>query len=230
MFESYIMAFWPHPDDIDYGCGAVLSLMWNKGKKNIWIDLTPGQLSSRGTCETRAEEAQDAAKVLRLAHRFNLNMNDLEIKDDEMHRMQIATLIRKYKPEIVMLPNFKDRHPDHEETAKLIKSSIFVAWLSKINFQWLAPHRPRLVLEYMIWDDFEPDIVIGVDKNIYDQKRDAINCFCSQKDTNSWAKHYFDGRAMKLGWKIGKEFWEWFRTLNGNIWTDSFDNIYSRLY
>lgn len=229
-FDSYIMAFGPHPDDIDYWCWWTLAIFGNQWKRNIWVDLTPSQLSTRWDCEWRCLEAQDSAKVLWLSHRFNLGMEDLKIKDDEFHRMQIATMIRKYKPEIIMLPNFKDRHPDHEETAKLVKNSIFVAWLSKINFQWLETHKPRLVLEYMIWDDFDPDLVIWIDESIYIQKRNAIDCFVSQKETNAWAKHYFDGRAMKLWWSIGKQYWEWFRVLNGSVGITNFDSISSKFY
>lgn len=224
----YIMAFGPHPDDIDYGCGWLLSLSASQGKNNIWIDLTPSQLSSRWDCEWRCLEAQNAAKILWLQHRFNLWMEDLKIQDDENHRMQIATMIRKYKPEIILLPNFVDRHPDHEATAKLIKNSIFTAWLSKIDYQWLAPHRPRLVLEYMIWDDFDPDLIIWLDRDIYDVKRQAIHCYKSQAETNERAKHYFDGRAMKLWRQIGKQFWEWYRIVGGAVWTNNLDNIYSR--
>lgn len=230
MYWSYIMAFGPHPDDADYWCGASLCSSSADGKHNIVVDLTPSQLSSRWDCEWRCMEAQESAKVMWLKHRFNLGMEDLKIKDDEFHRMQIAIMIRKYKPEIIMLPNFVDRHPDHEETAKLIKNSIFVSWLSSVDYQWLQQHRPRLVMEYMIWDDFEPDLVIWFGEDIYMQKMKAINCFASQRDTNAWAKNYFASRSMKLWRKVGRQYWEWFRVISWFIGVDSLYNIYTKPY
>lgn len=117
------------------GCGGTLYKTALQGKYNVIIDLTPSQLSTRGTPETRQQEAQEAARILQAYHRENLGLEDLQLQDDDMHRQIIAYQIRKWKPEIIMFPNSVDRHPDHESTAKLIKSSIFVAGLAKYDIQ-----------------------------------------------------------------------------------------------
>ncbi len=224
----HILAFWPHPDDIDMGCGGTLYKTSLQGKHNIAIDLTPSQFSTRWDPELRQQEAQQAWKVLQLFHRENLLMNDLDIQDDKRHRDIIVHQIRKRKPEIIMLPNFSDRHPDHELGAQLIKSSIFIAGIEKYKIDWLQPHRPRLVLEYMIWDDFQPDLIIWLSQEEFDMKLKAFHAFESQIQTNQRADHYIKGRSMKLWWSIWKAHGEGFRLHQSTIWVDSFDTIYTR--
>ena len=227
---TYILAFWPHPDDIDLGAGGTLYKTAQQGRSNIIIDLTPSQLSSNWNPKLRMQEAQVSAKILWVPQRLNLELEDLAIQDDTHHRQIIAYQIRKRKPEIVMLPNFSDRHPDHEASAKLIKSSIFIAWLAKIDISWLQPHRPRLALEYMIRDDFKPDLIIWLSQEEYAMKMKAYEQFHSQQETNQRADNYILGRSMKLGWEIGKTYGEWFRIVNGTIWLDNFDSVTTRAF
>lgn len=227
---TYILAFWPHPDDVDLGAGGTLFKTAQQGRSNVIIDLTPSQLSTRGRPEQRIIEAQNSAKALGIKHRENLMLEDLHIQDDEYHRLIIAENIRKRKPEIIMLPNFNDRHPDHEATAKLIESSIFVAGLEKVSIDWLAPHRPRIVLEYMIRDDFKPDLIIWLSQEEFHIKMKAYHEFKSQLATNQWADNYLLGRSMKLGREIGKPHGEWFRIINGILGLDNFDSISTRAF
>lgn len=224
----HILAFWPHPDDVDMGCGGTLYKTALQDKHNVIIDLTPSQLSTRGTPELRQQEAQQAAKILQVYHRENLGLEDLQLQDNDIHRQIIAYHIRKWKPEIVMFPNTTDRHPDHEATAQLIKSSIFVAGLAKYDIQWLAPHRPRMSLEYMIWDNFEPDLIIWLSEQEFDIKLQAFYAFQSQVATNQWADQYIKGKSMQLGRSIGKAHGEGFRLHQSKVGIDSFDQIYTR--
>lgn len=228
--QIYILAFWPHPDDVDMGCGGTLYKTAQQGKHNVIVDLTCSQMSTRWTPKQRLQEAQNAAEKLWIHKRINLGLTDLEIKDDNEHRQIIIKLIRTYRPEIILFPNFNDRHPDHEATAQLIKNSIFMSGLEKFGTAWLEPYRPRLAMEYMIWDDFEPSLIIGLEQQEFDAKLNAINEFQSQIATNQRADNYLLGKSIKLGRSVGTPHAEGFRLYQGWLWIDSFDTVYTRAF
>lgn len=228
-FETYIMAFGPHPDDVDVWCGGTLyktALQW---KQNIIIDLTPSQMSTKWNPTLRQQEAWLAAEVLGVK-RQNLLLDDLTICDDDSYRKIIAQTIRQYKPEIIMIPNFIDRHPDHEWAAQLVKNAIFVSWLSKYIIDDLEAFRPRLVLEYMLWDNFKPDLIVWLSQSQYDKKLEALNCFQSQIDTNKRADNYMQWRSLTLWWEVWSDHGEWFRLYQSHIWVDNFDHIHTRAF
>ena len=126
-FKTYIMAIGPHPDDVEIGIGGTLYKTATQGKQNVIIDLTPSQMSTHGNIDTRQAEANKAAQILGVQTRINLLLEDGHIMDTPETRKIIATQIRKYKPEIVVMPRSRDRHPDHEIAAQVIKNAVFYA-------------------------------------------------------------------------------------------------------
>ena len=161
-----ILAIAAHPDDIEMCCGATIAKETASGKKVGVIDLTRGDLGTRGTAETRDEEAKNAAKILNLTVRENLKFRDGFFKNDETHQLEVIKKIRKYKPEIVITNAVSDRHPDHGKGSKLVSDSCFLSGLRKIKTaidglpqqEW----RPKLVLHTIQWNIQEPDVVVDV--------------------------------------------------------------------
>jgi len=127
-----ILAFGTHPDDVELFCGGTILCHVALGKKVGIVDLTKGELSSRGSPEIRAKEARQAAKLLGLQVRENLGFADGFFKNDEEHQLAVITAIRKYQPEIVLAPAIKDRHPDHPRAAQLVADGCFLSGLPKI--------------------------------------------------------------------------------------------------
>lgn len=161
-----ILAIAAHPDDIEMCCGATIAKETSRGKKVGIVDLTRGDLGTRGTAETRDEEAKNAATVLNLTVRENLKFRDGFFINDEKHQLEVIKMIRKYKPEIVITNAVTDRHPDHGKGSKLVSDSCFLSGLRKIETSidgipqeaW----RPKQVLHTIQWNIEEPDIVIDV--------------------------------------------------------------------
>ncbi len=225
----YILAFGPHPDDVDMGCGWTLYKTSKQGKSNVIIDLSDSCMSTRGNPTLRQQEAQQAGEALGVTKRENLCLEDFTLRDTDEYRKIIVRKIREYRPEIIMLPNFKDRHPDHEGTALLIKNAIFASGLVKYE-TGQEPYRPRLALEYMIWDQFDPSLIIGLSNEEYNQKILAFQSFNSQNATNAWADGYIRGRSQTLGRKIGFSHGEGFRLVESEIGMENFDSILTRSF
>lgn len=161
-----ILAIAAHPDDIEMCCGATIAKETSRGKKVGIIDLTRGDLGTRGTAETRDEEAKNAAEILNLTVRENLKFRDGFFKNDEEHQLEIIKMIRKYQPEIIITNAETDRHPDHGRGSKLVSDACFLSGLRKIETSidgviqedW----RPKQVLHTIQWNIKEPDIVVDV--------------------------------------------------------------------
>lgn len=172
-----------HPDDVELGAAGTILKHKKAGKKVGIIDLTRGELGTRGTAETRATEAAAAAKILDLDVRDNLAIRDGFFKNDEEHQLKVIAAIRKYQPEIVITNAYYDRHPDHGRACDLVTDSCFLAGLPKIETlnggQNQKPWRPRLLL-HLIQDTYiKPDIVIDISEFI-DQKLEAIRAYKTQ--------------------------------------------------
>ena len=131
-----VLAIGAHPDDVEFGCGGTLLKLISEGKKVVIIDLTQGELGTRGTAETRANEAANAAELLGLTARENLKMDDGFLNNGREYQIRIVEMIRKYKPEIVFCNAWDDRHPDHAKGAKLASDACFLAGLRKINTEY----------------------------------------------------------------------------------------------
>jgi len=178
-----ILVFAVHPDDAELGCSGTLLKHKAAGKKVGVIDLTRGELGSRGSAETRDVEAKDAAVILGLDIRENLAMRDGFFKNDEEHLLQVIRKIRQYQPEIVIGNALTDRHPDHGRASKLINDAVFLSGLVKIRTemdgvsqqQW----RPDLLLHFIQDTYIKPDILIDVTE-FWDKKMESIHAYKTQ--------------------------------------------------
>jgi bacillithiol biosynthesis deacetylase BshB1 len=183
-----LLAFGVHPDDIELSCAGTLLVEKNKGKKTGIIDLTRGELGTRGTAETREEEAENSAKILGVDVRENLDMADAFFKNDEENQRKIITVLRKYQPEIVLCNAPDDRHPDHGRSAKLVADACFLSGLRKIetfdgqNKQEVW--KPSYVFNYIQDQYFTPSFVIDI-SDVIEIKVKAIKAFKTQFFTGS---------------------------------------------
>lgn len=184
-----ILAIGVHPDDVELGCAGTLLKEIQRGKKAGIIDLTQGELGTRGTAETRYAEATAAAKILGVSVRENLKMRDGFFKNDEAHQLQLIQTIRKYQPDIILGNVLTDRHPDHGRAGNLINDACFLSGLAKIetvdelgNVQdkW----RPRYFLQYMQDWYHEPDLLIDV-SDVVETKMKSIDAYTTQFHTSS---------------------------------------------
>lgn len=221
-----ILAIGAHPDDVELGCGGTVAKLISEGKTVAIVDLTQGELGTRGTNFTRAEEAANSAKILGISARENLKMKDGFLTNSEEHQMQIVKIIRKYQPEIVLANAIDDRHPDHAKAAKLVSDACFLSGLVKIETvsegENQKPWRPKQIFHYIQWKHIAPDFVIDI-SNFMEKKIEACLAFKTQfYDPNSTepmtpisTKDFLESltyRAQDLGRLSGVEFAEGFTT------------------
>ncbi|MBS1512296.1 MAG: bacillithiol biosynthesis deacetylase BshB1 [Bacteroidetes bacterium] len=178
-----LLAFGVHPDDVELSCAGVLLVEKKNGKKTGIVDLTRGELGTRGTAETRKTEAAAAAKILEVDVRGNLGMADGFFQNDEIHQKQIITVLRKYQPEIILCNAPSDRHPDHGRSAKLVSDAAFLSGLKKIetfdNGNVQEAWRPKYVFHYIQDRFLQPDFVMDITA-VFDQKLEAIKAYGTQ--------------------------------------------------
>lgn len=224
MMKLDILAIGAHPDDIELSCAGVLAKEAARGKKIGILDLTRGELGTRGTPEIRDQEAADAAKVLGIELRENLCFADGFFTNDQEHQLKVIEIIRKYKPEIVLCNAIKDRHPDHAKGSELASVSCFLSGLRKVetSLDGVAQEawRPKYVYHYIQWMDMDPDIVIDI-SGFLDTKIDAVKAYKSQffdpesnePSTPISSTNFFESikyRAANLGRLIGTDHAEGF--------------------
>jgi len=213
-----------HPDDAELGCSGTIAKHIAAGKKVGIVDFTRGELGTRGTAETRDQEAADSARILGLEARENLRFKDGFFKNDEAHQREVIRVIRKYQPEIVLSNALHDRHPDHARAGDLANDASFLAGLSKIETELdgvkQEAWRPRLVLQYIQDHYIRPDIIIDITPFI-DIKVASIKAFKTQfynpdhqeAETYISSPDFFEsvlGRAREYGKSIGTTFAEGF--------------------
>lgn len=178
-----ILAIGAHPDDVELGCGGTIAKMISEGKTVAIIDLTKGELGTRGTDKTRKQEAADAAKILGISARENLEMKDGFLQNSEEYQMRIVKMIRKYQPEIVLANATDDRHPDHGKAAKLVSDACFLSGLKKIETALDRKNqefwRPKHVFHFIQWKEIEPDFVIDI-SNFMEKKIEACMAYKTQ--------------------------------------------------
>jgi len=179
-----LLAFGAHPDDIELSCAGTLLIEKNNGKKVGIVDLTQGELGTRGTAEVRKEEAKNSAVILGADIRKNLEMADGFFKNDEENQRKIITVLRKYRPEIILCNAPDDRHPDHGRSADLVNDAVFLSGLIKIETKDARGNkqevwRPKYVFNYIQDLYFKPDFVIDI-SNVFDKKIEAIDAFSTQ--------------------------------------------------
>ncbi|MFD2587139.1 bacillithiol biosynthesis deacetylase BshB1 [Croceitalea marina] len=235
-----ILVFGAHPDDAELGAGATIAKEVAKGKKVGIIDLTRGELGTRGTAEIRDSEASAAAKVLGISVRENLGFADGFFVNDRTHQLEIIKILRKYRPEIVLCNAIDDRHIDHGKGSKLVSDACFLSGLKKISTEQddngglQEPWRPKVVYHYIQWKDLVPDFVVDV-TGFIDKKTDAILAYSSQffdpnsnePETPISSKNFIDSvnyRARDLGRLIGVEYAEGF-TVERYLAVDSISDL-----
>ena len=233
-----ILAIGAHPDDVELGCGATIAKEIASGKKVGIIDLTRGELGTRGSAEIREKEAKEAATILNVKVRENLSFADGFFKNDKTNQLEIIKVIRKYKPEIVLCNAIDDRHIDHGKGSKLVSDACFLSGLIKIethlddNLQ--EAWRPKHVYHYIQWKNIEADFVVDV-TGFIDLKIKAVKAYSSQfynpdsKEAISpiTSKNFLDSityRAKDLGRLIGTDYAEGFTT-ERYVAVKSFDNL-----
>ena len=219
-----ILAFGAHPDDIELGCGATIAKEVSLGKKVGIVDLTQGELGTRGSAELRMIEANNAAKILGVSVRENVGFADGFFTNDKKHQLEIIKMIRKYQPDIVLCNAIDDRHIDHGKGSKLVSDACFLSGLVKIETELEGKQqekwRPKHVYHYIQWKNIAPDFVFDVTGFIH-KKQAAVLAYSSQfYDPNSkepespiTSKTFIESinyRSRDLGRLIGVEYAEGF--------------------
>jgi len=178
-----LLAFAAHPDDVELSCAGLLMVEKKFGKTTGIIDLSLGELGTRGTPEIRKQESTAAAKILGVDIRENLYMADGFFRNDEAHQVKVIEAIRKYRPEIILCNAPSDRHPDHGRGAKLVSDASFLSGLSKIETisDGVAQEawRPKYVLHFIQDRYLKPDFVVDI-TDVFERKMEAIKTYSSQ--------------------------------------------------
>lgn len=233
-----ILAFAAHPDDTELCCGGTLIKLVRQGNKAGVIDLTRGEMGTRGTPEQRLKESKKAADITGLSVRENLGLPDTQLKNIPDYRQKIIQIVRKYRPHICLTGAPHDRHPDHGNGTQLVLEALFYSGLAKIETQdeqgkrqerW----RPSHILHYMQDRPFEPDIIVDISDS-FEAKKKAILAFESQfnvtdpkdePETYISSREFFEGieaRARHYGHLIGTKYGEAFKYYNGPVPMNSF--------
>ena len=221
-----ILAIGAHPDDVELGCGGTLAKLISEGKTVAVIDLTQGELGTRGTNITRAEEAAEATRVMGYVGRENLKMKDGFLVNSEEYQLEIVKMIRKYQPDIVFANAIDDRHPDHEKASKLVSDACFLSGLVKIETtldnESQKAWRPKQIFHYIQWKNITPAFVVDV-SGFMEKKIEACLAYKTQfYDPNSKepmtpiaTKDFLESikyRAQDLGRLSGVDYAEGFTT------------------
>ena len=220
-----ILAIVAHPDDVELAFGGTLLVHQKLGYKVGILDLTKGELGTRGTPEIRNQEAQDAAKILELSVRENLGIADGFFENNKENQLKIASQIRRFQPRIVITNSIYDRHPDHTRGAQLVETACFIAGLKAVETEWEGgkqeAYRPEKLYFAIQSVAQEPDILVDISE-VIDGRRAAISAFKSQfydpnsdePDTYISSKGFMnmlEARAIEFGQRIGVEYAEGFK-------------------
>ena len=173
-----VLVFGAHPDDVELGCGGTVIKLVEQGKKVAIIDLTRGELGTRGTAESRKEECENATKILGVAMRENMDFKDGFFKDDEKHKLALIKKIRKYCPKIVIANATTDRHPDHGRASQIVLDACFLSGLEKVDTQQKV-WRPKAIYHYIQFNHLQPDFVINISRQM-EKKIEAVKAYKTQ--------------------------------------------------
>lgn len=233
-----ILAFGAHPDDVEISAGGTLAKHISLGKTVALVDLTRGELGTRGTAETRDEEGRNAMNLLGVQERINLDLGDGFFQHTQENLIKVVEMIRYFKPNLVLANAIEDRHPDHAKGAKLVADACFLAGLPKIETQYngeiQTAWRPKKVFHYIQDRYIKPHFAIDVTAFV-EQKFDVLKCYKTQfYDPNSKepqtpisGKEFFDfleSRMREYGREIGVEFAEGF-TCSRIIGVEDFEKV-----
>jgi len=233
-----ILAIGVHPDDVELGCAGTLMSAIAEGKKVGIVDLTRGELGTRGSAETRKVEARNAANILGINIRENLGMADGFFQNDEQHQRLLIQAIRKYQPTIILANAPEDRHPDHGRSAKMVSDAAFLSGLRKISTQLDGNEqkewRPAYVFHYIQDRFLQPSFVVDISaymdkkiKSVLAYSTQFFNPDLNEPQTYISSPQFLDtvkGRAMMLGKRIGVEYAEGYIS-EKMIGISSFDSL-----
>lgn len=210
-----ILAFAPHPDDAEIGCGGLLLLAARDGLRTAVVDLSEGEGSTHGTPVVRAAERDEATRRLGLAHREGLGLPDTRIGQSPEHEARIVAVIRRLRPRLVLAPYLVDRHPDHEATARLVQRAAFFARVAHVGES--PTHRVERLLCYAIHRPFEPTVIVDVTP-VWQSYQGVLRAYQSQfcqpaaEGGSSLSDGSFlralESRAAYLGSLIGRRYGE----------------------
>ena len=221
-----ILAFGVHPDDVELGCAGTIMAAIDQGKKVGMVDLTRGELGTRGTPTTRTQEAAAAAKIMGVDVRENLDMADGFFVNDEAHQRKIIALIRKYQPDVILANAPEDRHPDHGRSAKLVSDAAFLSGLRKVETihdgATQQAWRPAYTFHYIQDRFIQPSFVIDITKYM-DRKIEAVLAYGTQFNSTDTSEpqtyisspqflETVKARALMLGKRIGVGYAEGYIT------------------
>ena len=211
-----ILAMAAHPDDVEQTCGGTLIRMAEMGYRTGVLDLTAGDMGTRGSPETRVAESEIAAGHLRLAWRANLHMPDARLQNDIAARMSLAVKIRELRPRVVILPYWQARHPDHYRAGELGYEACFLAGLKKLD-EYSEPHRPQKILYSSLYADVKPSFIVDISTQ-FERRMQALLSYVSQYGESSEGATLFpDEREIRerlgaiarfYGNQIGVEYGE----------------------
>lgn len=242
-----VLAFAAHPDDVELCAGGTMCLLARQGYATGVVDLTRGELGSRGTPEGRLEESADAGRILGLAARENLGIPDGGIENTPEHRARVIEAVRRYRPRVVLLNAPEDRHPDHPAAARLVADALFYAGLSKVETAEAdgtpqAPWRPQHALHYLQNVDLEPTLVVDVSA-VWEERVAALRAFRSQFHNPDYTPAagepetfvsnpaffaWVEARARAWGYRIGATYGEPFLYRHGPVGVDDLVATLSR--
>ena len=225
MTELDALFFAAHPDDAELCCGGTIGALIDKGFKAGIIDLTKGELGTRGSVNLRKKEASNASRILGIKYRENLGITDGNIQNTPANRLIIIRVIRKYRPKVIFFPHHYDRHPDHYNTHILVKEAAFYSGLEKIKTKGYKAYRAKRNFYYMQTFAFEPNVIIDI-TGTYFKKINAVKCYSSQffsdngvsskeKETFISSKGFMDfieARSKFYGFLAGVKYGEAFYT------------------
>jgi bacillithiol biosynthesis deacetylase BshB1 len=232
-----ILVIAAHPDDAELACSGTIAAQVAKGYKVGILDLTKGEMGTRGTPEIRMQESEEASKILGISIRENLGFKDIFFRDDDSHRLEIVKIIRKYKPEIVLANAVTDRHPDHGKGGAVASNACFMSGLRKIETHLdgidQAPWRPKYVYHYIQNNYIKPDFVVDI-TDFWDIKIESIKAFRSQfydpnnKEPQSFISSaefldFVEARSREFGHSIMVKYGEGFTVERTLGITDLFD-------
>ena len=221
-----VLVFAAHPDDAEFGCAGTIMSHVAQGYKVGVIDLTRGEMGTRGTIEGRFQEAKDASDIMDLSVRENLHFEDVFFEDDKEHRLKVAGILRKYQPEIVFCNAPEDRHPDHAKASNLVMKACFIAGLEKVETfdksEKQVAWRPKQVFQYIQSNYLKPDFVVDI-TGFWDKKLECIKAFRSQIFNEKYENQekvtfiskpefldFMKSRAREFGHAIGVPYGEGF--------------------
>lgn len=217
----HILAFGAHADDVEIGMGGTIAKLSNEGKRIGICDLTNAELSSNGTVDIRKKEAKEAAGILGVTVRTSLGLPDRGLYETDEYIRKIASVIRKYKPQVIFTPYWEDRHPDHGNCTRLVEEAVFSAGIRKYETEDVEqPHKVEKVYFYMINGFHKPDFAIDISAFI-DKKMDSLRAYKSQfvRTDDSFSTPLVNGyiesveaREKMFGNQVGVVYAEGFKT------------------